>query len=61
MGRYKRGIFFGGRTLATLRGIKEEPSPSVLSLNKPTKVDPNGRRVRLSCQDYLKVKLTHLK
>lgn len=47
MGRYKSGIFFARQKLTALRGIKEESSPSVLSLNKPAKVNLNGRRMRL--------------
>lgn len=46
---YRREYFFTRQKLIALRGgIKEEQSPSVLSLNKPTKVNPNGSRMRLN-------------
>lgn len=40
----KENIF---HQMKALRGIKEEPSPSVLSFKKPAKVIPSGRRMML--------------
>ena len=47
-GKIQKGnLFLPDKKLTAPRGIKEEPSPSVLPLNKPAEVNADGRRMRL--------------